>query len=361
VLYDLVVALSRISKLVGKTAGLVDRAFTYQLQNRVAPSARAVPLSHAERLERLAAIRESYAGGLEGDPSRFFPEPPKVEISLRQVRRGVWDATWTTAFDTYVPSISEKYHSRIPNRTARARLFLASAPESTTKRPAIVAIHGYMGGHYLFEENVWPIEWFVRRGLDVALPVLPQHAGRGGARKGPPSFPSADPRMTIEGFRQAVCDVRTIMAFLRGRGAPNVGVTGMSLGGYTASLLATVTRDVDFVMPMIPLVSIADFVRELGRLGPGEEGHEQSAALEKANWVISPLARPLLVPKERAFVFGAEFDRVTPISHAQRLAEHFDCEFMTMAGAHLLQVGRSAGFRAFGKMLERNGIIPPRR
>jgi hypothetical protein len=57
-----------------------------------------------------------------------------------------------------------------------------------------------MGGHWLLEEATWPILWLMKRGLDVALPVLPFHAARGGARRGVSSFPSADPRLTNEGF-----------------------------------------------------------------------------------------------------------------------------------------------------------------
>jgi pimeloyl-ACP methyl ester carboxylesterase len=65
--------------------------------------------------------------------------------------------------------------------------------------------------------------------------------------------------MTNEGFRQAVTDIRSLARWLRNRGAPHVGVMGMSLGGYTSALVATVMSqdEIDFVMPMIPLASIA--------------------------------------------------------------------------------------------------------
>ena len=351
-------------RVVGSTAGLVDRAVAAAMQARGRNErARADAMSHADRIAVLAEIHAAYEGDVHiADAARFFPAPGAVPLEVRRVRPGVWEAAWTSAFEPFLSAVAERYLSRVENRTARARLYLASSADTQTTRPAVIAIHGYMGGQWLIEENVWPIEWLLRRGLDVVLPVLPLHAGRAGSHRGAPAFPSSDPRLTNEGFRQAVTDIRTLVRWLRDRGAPKVGVMGMSLGGYTSALTATVTDEIDFVMPMIPLASIADFAREQGRLGrTAAEEDEQHAALERANWIVSPLARPLAVSKTRALVVAAEHDRITPASHAARLARHFDCEMLTIAGGHLVQIGRSEAFRALGAMLEREGIIPPRR
>ena len=136
---------------------------------------------------------------------------------------------------------------------------------------------------------------------------------------------------------------------------------GMSLGGYTSALLATVSRDIDFVMPMIPLASIADFAREQGRLGAGDKANAQHRALERANWVVSPLARPLALASSRALVIAAEHDRITPSNHARRIATHFGCDLVTIPGGHLVQLGRAEAFRGLAAMLERERIIAPRR
>lgn len=341
--------------MLGAAAGAFDRAFVAAMQaHGRRDSAAADAMSHEERIEKLALVARLYDGAAE----RFFPRPGAVELTLRGVRPTVWETHWPSQFEPFVGDVAEKYMARLENRTARARLYLGNSP----KRPAIIAIHGYMGGAWLLEENQWPIEWFLRRGLDVALPVLPFHAGRAGARRGAPSFPSSDPRMTNEGFRQAVADVRTLARWFRERGAPHVGVTGMSLGGYTTSLVGTVVEEgeIDFVMPMIPLASVADFAREQGRLGTGPRADEQHAALEQAHWIASPFSRALKVPKTRALVVAAEHDRITPVTHAARIAKHFDCEMRTMNGAHLIQLGRGDAFRALGAMLEREGILPRR-
>lgn len=341
-------------KMLGSAASAVDKAVVAAMHAHGARDrARAEKMTHAERLEVLAGIRASYS---DADHDRFFDFEKAIEPTLREVRRGVFDASWDSTFEPFNPDVSEKYLREVDNKTARARLFLGGG-----KRPAVIAIHGYLGGYYVFEEATWPIAWMQKRGLDVALPVLPFHAQRGGQRRGAPPFPSADPRLTNEGFRQAAADIVGLAKWLRERGAPAVGVIGVSLGGYTSSLLATVSDAFDFVVPMIPLASVADFAREQGRLGTGDEVEEQHAALEKANWIVSPLARPLKVQKSRALVVAAENDCITPQSHARRLATHFDCEMMTIAGGHLVQIGRGDAYRAFGRMLVREGIVQAKR
>jgi pimeloyl-ACP methyl ester carboxylesterase len=221
----------------------------------------------------------------------------------------------------------------------------------------VVLVHGYMAGQWRVEERAWPIAWMLRRGLDVAIVVLPFHALRGRPGRAAPPFPGADPRFTNEGFLQAMADVRALIGFLRARGAPQVGAMGMSLGGYATALLATVEPELGFAVPIIPLASIADFARDQGRLGTTEQARLQHAALEAANAVVSPLARAPLVAKERLLVIGADADAITPIAHAERIASHWGAPLVRIPGGHLLQFGRGDAFRAVGKMLGRIGCI----
>ena len=308
-------------------------------------------MTHSERIVALDETSRLYA-----DLDGFFPLPKAIDPVLREVSTGVVDARWQSTYEPHAAAVGERYLANVENRTAWARLRSAGP-----NRPAVIALHGYMSGSWVVEEAHWPLEWLARRGLDVALPILPFHGPRAGARRGPPPFPSSDARLTNEGFRQAVSDVVALARFLRARGAPKVGVMGASLGGYTSALVATVSDESDFVMPMIPLASIADFAREQGRLGKGVEAELQHRALEKANWVVSPLARPLRMSASCALVVAAANDRITPSAHALRIVDHFHCEHVTIPGGHLLQLGRREGFRALGELLEREGIIAPRR
>jgi pimeloyl-ACP methyl ester carboxylesterase len=337
----------------------VDRAVVaaMQMRNR-GVRARAESYSHEDRMARLEHIRDTYgAPHLITTPDAFFVPPAPVEAKARMVRRTAWgaecvEASWESAFEPFAAGVRDAYLAHVPNRTAHARLYTGGGP-----RPAVIVVHGYMAGQWSVEERAWPLRWLNRRGLDVAVAVLPFHGVRARVEGGAPPFPGADPRFTNEGFRQAIADLRALVALLHARGATSVGMMGMSLGGYTTALAATVLEGLAFAVPIIPLSSLADFARDQGRLGTGENAAAQHAALEAANHVVSPFARPSRVHPARALVVGAEADRVTPITHAERVAKHLGARLLRVGGGHLVQTWRSEAFRAIGAMLAGTGVL----
>jgi dienelactone hydrolase len=353
-----------LRQVLNRAASHFDNAARAAIFHRSALSrddVRTEALGHGDRLSQLADIAELYDRPEHyTDAGSFFAPPPPIDPRLSRVRRikggEVLDATWASGFVPHCDVIAPRYLGHLQNRTAAARLFLHDGPA----RPAVLLIHGYRCGQWSIEERVWPIDWLFERGLDVVIPVLPFHAVRA-HRSAAALFPSSDPRMTVEGFRQSVHDLRALMDLLRDRGASAAGAMGMSLGGYTTSLLATVDPKLDFAVPMIPLASIADLARAGGRLvGDAEQQRLQFEALEGALRVVSPLARPSQIDADRVLILAAAGDRITPPTHARWLADHFGAPLTMFHGGHLLQFGRAQGFRAAGKMLGRLGLLTSR-
>lgn len=345
-------------RLLGGAAAAVDRAATlaaYAGSRGSRKKSRAESLGHRERLVALEAI----AGAYPADAPGYFREPRRITPSERSVRwsaggKRVTDLSWPSDYQPFEPGVAERFDRCAENRVAAARGFFGGTP-----RPVALLVHGYMAGHYDLEQRVWPIEWLDRIGLDAVLPVLPFHAVRGPARKlgQPPPFPGSDPRVSNEGFRQAMGDLGDLVEWLLQRGHPAVGVMGMSLGGYTTSLLATVERRLAFAIPIIPLASLADFARDQGRLGSTPHETElEHRALEAAHRVVSPLSRPPRVPGERMLVVAARADRITPPAHARRIAHHFGAPLESWHGGHLLQFGRAEKFRRIGRLLDDLGL-----
>jgi hypothetical protein len=120
---------------------------------------------------------------------------------------------------------------------------------------------------------------------------------------------------------------------------------GMSLGGYTSALTATIEPSLSFAVPVIPLACLADFARDSGRLGPPPGSSIEHEALSGVYQPISPLARPGLLPKERMLIVGAQGDAITPMRHAERLAAHFEAPLVSFAGGHLMQLGVREAWR----------------
>jgi pimeloyl-ACP methyl ester carboxylesterase len=336
--------------LIQGAAAAVDRAATRAVESRSGRQRSLLAVSHAARAGFLERVMREYPG----QPSReFFGDPTRVEPSVRRVRaeRGleVLDVTWDSAYIAFSEGIRERYASTRENQLALARLFSRGR-----SRPCAIVVHGYMSGHLALEERLWPIAELDRLGFDTALFVLPFHGLRGPKNAAIPQFPNTDPRVTIEGFRQAIADLRALIGWLRRRGHARLGLLGMSLGGYTAALTATVEPDLDFLVPLVPLACLADFAREQGSLSqlPRESAIEHEL-IERAYRVASPLSLPPRIAPERVLVVAARADRVTPLAHARKLASHFGAELLSFRGGHLLQLGRRDAFQRVFDLLRR--------
>lgn len=320
-------------------------------------------LGHDERIARLAELQEIYDRSEHyADDSAFFPAHRPMAPFVTPVRTitgpgpgKVVDITWQSHFQPICESVREKYLAHPKNLRGASRLFLHENPA----RPAVILVHGYLCGQFPLEERIWPVQWLFERGLDVALFVLPFHAVRTDDRS--PKFPGGDPRITNEGFRHAIYDLKTLTGYLRGRGAESVGIMGMSLGGYTTSLLATLDESLSFAVPIIPLASIADIAKNAGRfVGSPAEQEMQYARLESVHRVVSPMARPSRIDKDRMLILAASGDKITPVDHAQRLADHFGAPLETFHGGHILQFGRADAFRSVGRLLGKLGLLSGR-
>lgn len=330
-------------RVLGSAAAAVDLMATAAVSAHAARTGQTRARPHPDRLRLLGRLEERFRdASLEG----FFAEPRPIAPGQRPVRKlgpdgEVVDLSWQSGFVPLDHEVSERYLSARENAVAVARQFRRGQP-----RPVVILIHGYMAGPFVFEERVWPIGRLERAGFDVVLFTLPFHGLRARLGYGAvPEFPGEDPRINVEGFRQAVLDLQNLIDWLLAQGHPRVGAIGMSLGGYTASLLATVEARLDFVVPLIPLSSLADFAREQGSLSPvPDEAAAQHALLEGIYRRVNPVARPALVAAERCLVVAAKADRVTPAAHARRLSVHLRAPLHSFYGGHLLQLGRAEAF-----------------
>ncbi|MFI5301940.1 MAG: alpha/beta hydrolase [Polyangiales bacterium] len=327
------------------------------------------------RLAQLDAVAERWS---KLDEEAIFPAPsPITEVRERHVRdlvrKGqhaasptgvVTDVKWKSGFHPIALDNPQRYLAVQENTFGHARLFTHATHGRTTgsPRPTMICIHGYRAGNFALEEHAWAMEWFYGLGLDVALFQLPFHSLRAakGASKAP-SFPGPDVAKTNEGFAQAIWDLRGLMAWIRARTGGPVGVAGMSLGGYTTSLVATVARDLDFAVPFIPLSDFTDVVVEHEALRGVAVPQSLIDAGKRAMARVSPLARTPTIPSDKVLVIGAKGDGITKLAHAEQLARHFGAPLFTFPGGHLLQFGRREAFAEMARFLARRGIIAGRR
>lgn len=293
-----------------------------------------------ERIAEILAIARDYdAPELYDDPSEFFPAPsPAMPVSrhLRRKGRHVQDLWWSSDYEVFNEAARAAYLENAYNHQARARVWML-APDA----PTVIFIHGYRGGVYAVEERFWPIEMWLQEGFNVAMIVLPHHAERMAPGRKRPLFPNLDPRLTIEGVRQAVSDVRALAAWFSERGSPAVGVCGMSLGGLVASNLIAAAPELAFCVPIVPLTSFAAWgdLHDT-HLGRGDARARYHEAIERVSRPIDPLARAPRLDASRISVLAGKVDMVNPAgSQAMSVAEHVGAELVLFDGGHLFQFG----------------------
>jgi dienelactone hydrolase len=273
------------------------------------------------------------ARGWLDDPASFHAEPPAIGAygETEGFVRGV--PFRRLRFESgYRPWPGEPGGARWlgyrPNRTAHVRLLQHHGPQ----RPWVVCVPGYRMGDPRIDWVGFGIGWLYRTlGLNVAIPVMPFHGERRCGRRGGDGYLAGDVLDTIHAQAQAVWDIRRLVRWLRASGVPGIGLYGVSLGGYTAALLAALEGDLDCVVCGIPTVDFIDLMRantsDVWLTLTTWLGFDWQR-IERLQRVIAPLAMRPRVPASRCWVFAGTTDTLAPPGHALDLWRHW-------AGANL--------------------------
>ncbi len=327
---------------------------------------------HPGKMRQAVRAAERYFRVVEAkDPHAFFRAPREpIDVERRAARMPLFrptdgaaeDLRWTSAFTPFDEEERAPYLAEERNRTAHVRWFR----HDRGPRPTVVAIHGFSADLYHLNEWFFSLPWLYAQGCDVALFTLPFHGARR-SRWSPFSgygfFAGGAPRMN-EAFGQAIHDLRAFVGWLAQHGATEVGLLGVSLGGFTTALAAAIDERLRFVVPNVPVVSIADLVMEWEPIGLAVRA--SFAALDttladarRLLAVSSPLTWPAVVPVERRMIVGGVGDRLAPPTHARLLWEHWArCRLHWFPGSHLVHLDRGAYLREIGRFLRANAFLP---
>lgn len=350
----------RVETAMLHTAARIDRFVLERYLSRQVFQARPDVAQLRSRIDRARAF---YADPrFVAEPDTFFLSPRPLRGHERRMRRLPGGELLELTYETdFVPVFAEARDDlRDARRPGVARWWRHAQPG----RPAMLCIHGYAGGHFWLERLAFDASRFYRAGMDVLLYVLPYHglrAPHGPWRSGEPFF-DLDMVRTNEAFAQAIYELRALIRHLRTRQTGPVGAFGMSLGGYTTALLATVEPELAFAVPMIPLTSLADVMWSEGEGDPRRalavEHGWSLEALRDFSMVHAPLARPPLVPPDRRLIIAARADRICPPSQAEALWMHWNRpRIHWYPGGHLAQFRRYRALRQIRRLLRDAGVL----
>jgi len=356
--------------VVTSLAAMLDRslmrAVSYVVQRQVLP--RDVDLDTLRD-----SIRAMLGSELLANPQAFFPfvsqlEKPRAtnpgvfqSTLRRRIRGGViyrCSLQGTYRHDVHLPSSA----AAMPGRDAIRFEHWVHDPGKA--RGSVIVLHGFAMG--------WPVidalamsagKWFAL-GFNVLLLTLPDHGPRRppGALLSGQSFTVPHAVQLAAAVRRAVYEIFELKRWLRAQDSQPVGLVGMSLGGYLASLCAGLSADFDFLIPLVPPACMGDLAwrvyRDTGLYRAGADDTLTERNMRAAFYIHSPLAHPRRIAKERILIAAGAGDRIVPPEHPTALWEHWERPAIHwMRGAHTSPVANPALMRVIKRHLRQLDLL----
>jgi dienelactone hydrolase len=363
-------ALSARQRMVVEASAIGDLALRTSasslLSATVAPVVIRANLCRANSGDERSNLRFYAELGAEHDPRKSFPaptEPPKIvsrrasPVAERIARGTVDNISFASGFRAINPAMRRQWSSLSANNTVHAQHWR----HDDGPRPTLCVIHGFMGSSYLFNGLFFSLPWYYRSGYDVVLYTLPFHGKRAGKFSPFSGFGFFANGLSgfAEAMAQAVHDFRSVVDYLQNTGVERIALTGLSLGGYTSALVASVDDRLEAVIPNCPVVMPgklfdewfpANTLMKLGMRLSNISGTELTAGLA----YHGPLNyRPLLSSDRRMIITGLG-DRMAPPEHAVSLWEHWDrCALHWFPGSHVMHVSQLDYLRRMTPFLHR--------
>ena len=289
------------------------------------------PVSRPEEFERITS--EVVTGlkfygdrGWLDNPKRFYGAPPPLSnATVRKVKRGR-RSYYRMFFDSeYLPRPGEPGAQRWMGYTANKREY-ALLLRHPQPRPWLVCVHGTEMGRAALDLALFRA-WRLHEdlGLNVVMPVLPMHGPRArGLPKGA-VFPGEDVLDDVHATAQAVWDIRRLLSWIR-RQEPEsqIGLNGLSLGGYITALVASLETGLTCAILGVPVADLVGLLSRHSGLGPDDPRRQTIELAEPIGRMTSPLSLAPLVPMRGRFIYAGLADQVVhPREQVVRLWEHW--------------------------------------
>ncbi|HDY83788.1 MAG TPA: abhydrolase domain-containing 18 [Halieaceae bacterium] len=300
------------------------------------------------------------------DPTKFFKRPDSSRVTVESSSAGLFrfrpdDGTCELlSFDSPFKTVNPKLREAYPRQKRNMRAVAQYWRHDNGPRPTICVIHGFMADPYWVNRMFFALPWFYAQGYDILLYTLPHH-GKRQSRFSPFSghglFASGISHIN-ESMAHAVHDFRIFMDYLESRGVDKIGVTGISLGGYTSALLAAVEERLHFSIPNVPVVSLLDLILEWFPVNmPIKIALKASnTSVREARHMLAvhaPLTYQPLIPKERLMVIAGAGDRLAPPKHARLLWDHWDrCRIHWFPGNHLIHLDKGKYLKEMARFMK---------
>lgn len=342
------------------TAAL-ERVMRTSLSATVATAMVASLKGRGRMQEEFEALRFYEPLARAGDASRVFLPPPKDVPVMSQALPGDeirrFQLSFASPFQPLNPYARPQFEAMQHNAVAHAQHWC----HGDRPRPTLIVIHGFAADPHWLNAHALSLADFYQRGYDILLFTYPHHgrraergdwfSGQGLFGRGLVSF--------NESPLHAIHDLRVFIDYLQGRGVEQIGVSGISLGGYTAALLAAVDGRLDYCIPIVPAVSPIDVFLEWQPTGIllSQLMRRQGVGVAEMRGLLAvhnPLTYASTLDGQRMLIIGGAGDRVTMPRHLRLLQRHWPgSELHWFPGNHILHLGRRKYLQRMGELMDR--------
>ena len=287
------------------------------------------PVSDLQAFQRITdevtkALDYYQTKGWLNNPQRYFGQPPPLtDVTVREVKGRRHERL---AFDSgYAPRRGEPGRDRWLSYRGNDREY-ALMLRHRRPRPWLVCVHGAEMGRAAFDLTLFRA-WHLHRdlGLNVVLPVLPMHGPRGRRLPRGAVFPGEDVLDNVHATAQAVWDIRRLVSWIR-RQQPEspIGLNAISLGGYVASLVASLEDDLACAIVGVPVADLVEVLDRHAGLSSDDPRRKTFALAAPIGRMVSPLSLEPRVPLAGRFIYAGIADQlVHPRDQVIRLWRHW--------------------------------------
>lgn len=315
-----------------------------KLSSQLTEAATCLLMNSAQRLLRndictRVQIEDYLAEGERITREEFFAISPMASIEFQgQLLR--WQSPMTSGFKE--------------NNIAGARLFMS---RRGWPAPTLFFLHALMSAHDFGYCRI--AHRLNQAGWNAVLVHLPFHYSRVpyGWANGALALTSNLPR-NGETIRQAVKEIRQLLAYFRNQGCAEFGLIGTSFGGWIGALVSFLEEDFSFLALLQPIVDIEHAIWE----SPASKAIR--FALDKASiprgitrrhaHLTSPKdGRPLCDPKAILLV-GGVYDKIVPLRALRSLQVAWSApRLIEVKQGHFGYSAMGVALREFNGFLER--------
>ncbi len=196
------------------------------------------------------------------DADQIFKQAPPILASevrshiKKKLHDGhIIEALAPNKFEPINPYFKESYWNYHAHKNIQFELW----QHNGTARPTYIFMHGYNADDFRVNHIIFSAKKLYNDGFNICFMVLPFHNGKFSLKTSIWNFFGHGPAYTSEVFANAVSNCRSLISYLLEQNiASDIGIGGISLGGFVSSLVLSVDARVKSAILLAPVYNAPD-------------------------------------------------------------------------------------------------------